>query len=101
MTPPFKSEYSEHDAFYARGNLLRPQFGNWDCVDPVAHAILDVVEAQSEISDLHADDATYGIGTREAAFTTAVEKRHAAIKRLLRVAEDCESWPDPEMGLRS
>jgi hypothetical protein len=41
------------------------------------------------------------MGSSEGAFTTAVEKRHAAIKRLLRVAEDRESWPDPEMGQRS
>jgi hypothetical protein len=98
MTTPFESEYSEHDAFYARGNLLRPQFGNWDCVDPVAHAILDVVEAQSEISDLFADDS-HNLGN-EAAFTAAVKKRDAAIKRLLAAAEDRESWPDPELGQR-
>ena len=34
MTAQFKSEYSEHDAFYTRGDLLRPQFGIWDCERP-------------------------------------------------------------------
>jgi hypothetical protein len=30
MTTQFKSEYSAHDAFYARGDLLRAKFGDWD-----------------------------------------------------------------------
>jgi FAD/FMN-containing dehydrogenase len=40
MTTRFKSQYSEHDAFYLRGDLLRSAFGNWDACDPVAHCIL-------------------------------------------------------------
>ena len=42
MTTRFKSQYSEHDAFYLRGDLLRSAFGNWDACDPVAHCILDL-----------------------------------------------------------
>jgi hypothetical protein len=38
-------------AFSVRGDLLRPGFGEWDSCDPVAHAILDVVEAQNELAD--------------------------------------------------
>ena len=77
MTTRFKSQYSEHDAFYLRGDLLRSAFGNWDACDPVAHCILDLVEAQHELADLFVDDAEYGI-ENEAAFTAAVKKRHAA-----------------------
>jgi hypothetical protein len=98
MTAQFKSEYSEHDAFYTRGDLLRPQFGIWDCEDPVSSCILDLVEAQSEIADLFDDDAH--CIENEAAFTAAVKKRHTAGVRLMQALEDRNSWPDPEMGLR-
>jgi hypothetical protein len=93
----FKSKYSHHDAFYAHGNLLRAQFGQWDCLDPVADAILDLVEAQNELADLFDDGATYGIGS-EAAFKATVEKRHAAGERLMKALNDRSSWPDPTLG---
>jgi hypothetical protein len=54
MTTRFKSQYSEHDAFYLRGDLLRSAFGNWDACDPVAHCILDLVEAQCGAIDAEA-----------------------------------------------
>jgi hypothetical protein len=44
MTTHFKPTYSEHEAFYLRADLLRPEFGHWDVCDPVAHCILDLVE---------------------------------------------------------
>jgi hypothetical protein len=94
----FESTYSEHDAFYARADLLRPNFGQWDMCDPVAHAILDIVEAQNELAEAFDDDA-HCLGN-EAAVTAAVEKRHAAGKELMDALEDRESWPDPELGLR-
>jgi hypothetical protein len=100
MTTRFKSQYSEHDAFYLRGDLLRSAFGNWDACDPVAHCILDLVEAQHELADLFVDDAEYCI-QNEAAFTAAVKKRHAAGEKLMRALEDRDSWPDPEMGQRT
>ena len=63
--------------------MLRSAFGNWDACDPVAHCILDLVEAQHELADLFVDDAEYGI-ENEAAFTAAVKKRHAAGEKLSR-----------------
>jgi hypothetical protein len=84
MTTRFKSQYSDDDAFYLRADLLRPMFGLWDCEDPVSHAILDVVEAQRELSDAIADDVC---GPRSvggnAAIKAAVEKRRAASERLI------------------
>jgi hypothetical protein len=97
MPTRFKSTYSDHDAFYARADLLREMFGHWDCEDPVSHAILDVVEAQRELSDLFYDDATYGLGS-EAAYAAAVQKRHAPGKKLMKALADRECWPDPKLG---
>lgn len=99
MTIRFESTYTDHDAFYLRANLLRATFGQWDAFDPVSHAILDIVEAQRELSDLFSDAAEYGVGN-EAAFTAAIEKRHAAGRKLLEALENRESWPDPNLGQR-
>jgi hypothetical protein len=74
----FTEKYSEHDAFYLRGDLLRPKFGLWDDCDPVAHAILDIVEAQCDLSDAFDDDA-HCCGS-DAAFKAVIEKRDAAGK---------------------
>jgi hypothetical protein len=52
-TAIFKSTYDTHDEFYARADLLRLGFGQWDAYDPVSHPILDVVEAQRELSDTY------------------------------------------------
>jgi hypothetical protein len=100
MTTCFKPSYNQHDAFYLRGDLLRPMFGMWDCCDPVSHAILDAVEAQNELADLFDDATTTGIDNEDAEFAAAVEKRHAAGERLMRALEDRGSWPDPELGRR-
>jgi hypothetical protein len=97
MTASSKSQYNETDAFYMRGDLLRSAFGKWDVCDPVAHCILDLVEAQHELRDLFADSAENGIGS-EAAFTAAVRKRHVAGERLMEALNDRDSWPDPELG---
>ena len=74
-------------AFSVRGDLLRPGFGAWDSCDPVAHAILDVVEAQTELADAIMDFAE-GRGSEaagEATIQAAQENRRAAVKRLARV----------------
>ena len=79
--PDFQSKYSDDEAFYARADLLRPMFGMWDACDPVAHAILDIVEAQRELADAIADYAGRGVGGH-AAINAAVEKRDVAGERL-------------------
>jgi hypothetical protein len=88
MSTHFKSKYSAHDAYYARVELLRPEFGVWDREDPVAHAILDVVEAQNELADLFAEATTYGIDDEEIEFKAAIKKRHAAGEQLLAALKD-------------
>jgi hypothetical protein len=101
MTTRFQSKYSRHDAFYLRGDLLRAQFGQWDCCDPVAHAILGLVEAQNELADLFADAGEIGVENEDAAFKEIIQKRHAAGERLMEALEDRDSWPDPELGQSS
>jgi hypothetical protein len=96
----FKSQYSDIDAFYLRADLLRPEFGKWDALDPVSHGILDIVEAQHELQNLFSDDVEYGVDN-EAAFTAVVKKRHAAGLALMRALENRNNWPDPQMGHRS
>ena len=71
-------------AFYVRGDLLRSGFGAWDAFDPVARAILDVVEAQNDLADAFADYAE-GPGsqaTSNAAIETAEKNRRATVVRL-------------------
>ena len=58
----FEPNIDPLQAFCIRGDLLRPKFGDWDANDPVSHAILDLVEAQSELTDAINDEAEYGIG---------------------------------------
>jgi hypothetical protein len=85
----FKSDIHEPEAFYLRGDLLRPAFGQWDACDPVCHCILDLVEAQTEMQ--HAfDDYAYGVG-RDAAVEAATKKRRAAAKKLMDALDDQES----------
>ncbi len=103
MTKDFKSTYDESEVFYLRADLLRPMFGHWDAEDPVSHAILDIVEAQRELSDAIADYAMYAYLSSDAAekaIKAAVEKRHAAGERLLQALEDRDNWPEPELGQR-
>ena len=97
MTTRFKSTCRDSDAFCLRADLLCPMFGHWDSEDPVSHAILDVVEAQRELSDAISDDVERGVGG-EAAIKAAVEKRHAAGEKLMEALEDRESWPEPRLG---
>jgi hypothetical protein len=97
MTTRFKSTYNAYEAFRARADLLRPMFGLWDACDPVSHAILDIVEAQRELSDAFMDDAEYGFDN-EAIFKAAVEKRYAAGEKLMQALEDRDSWPEPKLG---
>jgi ProP effector len=98
MKTHFRSKYDTHDEFYALVDLLRPGFGNWDAFDPVARAILDIADSQTELADAFDDDA-HCLGN-EAAFTAAVEKRYAAGRKLIVALEDRGSWPDPELGQR-
>jgi hypothetical protein len=93
MTTQFKSNYNNDDAFALRADMLRPMFGFWDAEDIVSHCILDVVEAQRELSDLFADDAEHGFGSR-AAFKAAFAKREAAAQRLLNIIMDRDTWPE-------
>lgn len=88
--PNFRAEFSFHDAFHLRGDLLRPGFGMWDCLDPVAHVILDLVEAQK---------SSYGVDCEEA-FKAAIDKRHDIARKLLAALEDRSAWPDPDFGRR-
>jgi hypothetical protein len=85
------------ELFYLRGDLLRPQFGQWDALDPVAHAILDLAESQSEISDLFADEGEHG-RSRDGEFRAALAKRDAAGRKLLEALRQRNRWPDPELG---
>ena len=97
MTPGFKSQYSEHDAFYLRGDLLRSAFGNWDACDPVAHCILDLVEARHKLAD-------YSPMTRISR-TSRVQGRGQEAPRSGRKADartgGTGQLADPEMGQRT
>ena len=77
-------EYEESKAFQQRADLLRPMFGLWDAYDPVSHAILDVVEAQRELSGLFFNVVTCDGSNDKAQCKAAVEKRHAAGERLMK-----------------
>ena len=74
-------------AFSVRGDLLRPGFGAWDSCHPVAHAILDVVEAQTELADAIMDFAECrgSEAAGEAAIQAGQENRRAAVERLARM----------------
>ena len=89
---PFISNYGDLEAFATRTDLLRSEFGHWDVEDPVSHAILDMVEAQRELSDLFYDDAMYGKCSPEA-YRAAFAKRIAVAKRLLELTENRDNWP--------
>jgi hypothetical protein len=75
-------------AFYARVDLLRPAFGKWDACDPVAHAILDAVEAQTELADAISDYVD--INSDEAAIEAAKARRRAAGERLTRLISETD-----------
>jgi hypothetical protein len=77
-------------AFYVRGDLLRPGFGVWDSFDPVAHAILDVVEAQNDLADAFVDYAE-GPGSQaasNAAIEAAEENRRTRADHLARLVNE-------------
>src|SRR6516162_6028959 len=93
----FEADIDEDAAFYLRADLLRPMFGYWDCEDPASHAILDLVEAQRELSDAIRDDVDCGVGGA-AAIKAAVEKRERTGEKLMEALDDRESWPDPKLG---
>jgi hypothetical protein len=79
-----------HDQFYARGDLLRPNFGHWDYCDPVANVILDLVEAQTKLADAISDYANFG-GSK-AAIRTAMQQRFGAAKKLMPAIDEHETW---------
>jgi hypothetical protein len=95
----FKSNYDNIDVFYLRGDLLRHDFGLWDCLDPATAIILDLVEAQTELHNLFEPAGLRGFSC-EAAFAAAVAKRHEAGKKLLAALQDRRCWPDPNLGRR-
>ena len=85
-----------------RGDLLRPQFAQWDGFDPVSHAFLDLREAQSELYFAFADEveAALSRASKDRQFQEAIKKRQAAGEKLTQALTDRESWPDPKLGLR-
>jgi hypothetical protein len=89
MTTHFKSDIDELDAFYLRGDLLRPAFGQWDACDPVCHCILDLVEAQTELQDTFDDFVDHG--GSDAAIEAARKKRRAVAKKLMDALDGRES----------
>jgi hypothetical protein len=72
------------DLFFLRGDLLRPKFGLWDPCDEVAHAILDIVEAQHGLTDAIANFAEYNNDNNEAEIKAAIKEREAAGKKLMK-----------------
>jgi hypothetical protein len=100
MSAHFETEIDESSAFDMRADWLRPMFGHWDSEDPVSHAILDVVEAQRVLSDAISDDANYGYTSSNAAIKEAIEKRKAAVNKLVEAVKDRDNWPDPKLGRR-
>ena len=104
MTTPFASEIDEANAFYLRVRWLAPKFGRWDCEDPVSHAIVAVVEAQQELTDLFDDEVNGGHFRNKtkdeikALYQAALEKRVAAAEQLVEALANREAWPDPELG---
>jgi hypothetical protein len=83
------SKYAK--AFYLRADRLRPMFGHWDCVDPASHAILDVVEAQRDLSDAIAEEMVYCPPRgANAAIKAALERRERAAEKLKKVVNDRE-----------
>jgi hypothetical protein len=94
----FKSEY-EYDGFYERGDLLRPKFGLWDACDPVAGAILDLVEAQNEIADCYSDCAEDrgSMASTDAALDAAFKKRYTACEYLMWLLDDRGDDGDDEV----
>jgi len=93
MTTPFASDINEIDAFYLRADLLRPEFGCWDACDLVSHCLLDLVEAQTEITHAIDDDVSYGVGG-DPAIQAGVAKLTAAAKKLIAVLNDRKCWPE-------
>ena len=88
MTAHFKSDIDELDAFYLRGDLLRPDFGQWDACDLVCHCILDLAEAQTELQYTFDDHANHG-GSYYA-IEAAKKKRRAAVAKLVRALDEAE-----------
>jgi hypothetical protein len=81
---------ADHDAFYARGDRLRANFGQWDYCDPVAHVLLDLAEAETLLTNAIDEYANYG--GSEAAIRAAMEKRSAIAKKLAPAIDEHENW---------
>ena len=69
----------------ARINELKEHFGNWDPCDPVANAILDLVEEQNKLAAAIDDDALYD---DSAALAPARMARELAISNLHMAVEE-------------
>jgi hypothetical protein len=73
-----------------RRNALRRHFGLWDEYDPVANAILDLVEAQNELAQaISAGEYADVDGAPEVG--PALEKRSAAVKELMAAIDEDET----------
>jgi hypothetical protein len=51
---------NSRSAFFKRADAARRMFGLWDLCDPVAHAIIALVEAQNELAAAIMADGAYG-----------------------------------------
>jgi hypothetical protein len=69
---------------------LRRHFGLWDEFDPVANAILDLVEAQNELAQAFSAQQYDVDGAPEVG--SALEKRSAAARKLIDAIHEHESW---------
>jgi hypothetical protein len=80
-----------HDAFYKRGDELRAGFGQWDCCDPVAHALLDLVQAQNNVAQAISDDVDYGAPN---VIKPAMDAPAEAAVKLIRAVIATTGWPE-------
>jgi hypothetical protein len=80
-----------HDAFYKRGEELRAGFGQWDCCDPVAHALLDLVQAQNNLAQAISDEGVYGVPN---VIKTAMDARAEAAVKLIQAVIATTGWPE-------
>jgi hypothetical protein len=84
--------------FTARGDLLCRGVGLWDACDPVAHALLDLIETQNDLAKLFDLCASHPVENQKGLFKEAIERRHAAGEHLMAALDDRDEWPNPNLG---
>jgi hypothetical protein len=80
-----------HDAFYKRGEGLWAGFGQWDCCDPVAHALLDLVQAQNNLAQAISDEVDYDVPN---VIKPAMHARAEAAVKLIHAVIATTGWPE-------